>query len=244
MARRIGAIKPDTVLKYNAYWGPLTAQTPEQCRDRWIFALLSGQTGWRQNVESYLSVTSIPWETKAQLRTILEATRCGLYTAKTKGIWHVMELYRKGRADRILMHPAEAGWVEPREGDTPGKPRWVEWRDKLVSLIDFNGKDILPHVGHKIAAFAHELCFPMDCKVAAVDTHVASWYGVDVNKTSMTPTLYHALEKHWVATCDRHNYPPAMVRHILWDQIQGFEDTRYWAHVFEQAPVETGAVVG
>lgn len=224
MARKIGAIDADLVGRYADYWDTITPKTLEGRWQRWVYALLSGHTGWQQNSKSFSAVMSQPWETKAELKSILRKTRCGLYEAKAEGVWQMTMLYRSGEVgERILAHPDEAGWA---------KAGWPAWRDRLVSINTTKSKKVLPYAGPKIISFAHEMCWPRTCGVLAVDTHVAQWYGVEAAKLS--PTKYAEIENHWLKTCQRHDYPAPLVRHILWDQEQGFESTSYWSYVFEE----------
>jgi hypothetical protein len=233
VVRRVAQISQNQVDDYLGYWDPITPRTAIARQNRWIFAFLSIRSHWRTSVRAYNAVMAEQWSTYSGLYDTLVSAKSGLWTVKAEGIWNLMQLIRAGDGHRVMAHPAEVG--------RDNKP-WTAWRDLLLTLTFNGGEETrkLRSAQHKTISFAHEMCWPRQCRVVAVDTHVAKWYGIKVSKgKTLSSKNYLAIEQHFLRLCAEHGYPPAIVRHILWDQDQGEENTRYWAHVFENEP--TGA---
>ena len=88
-------------------------------------------------------------------------------------------------------------------------------------------------LGYAKTAFAIELCYPTECEVACLDTHMLQLYGHKVKGTP-SPSKYRMLEQHWVDKCKSRKIPPFMARNVYWDSVQRQKDTRYWSYVFEK----------
>lgn len=234
VARRIKAIDPETIASYSAYWQSIAPTSLLERWQRWVFALLAPVTGWQQNVAAYEAVMAMPWNSREELTEVLEGIAVGCHNGKAAGIWNITTLFNDPRLGPIYLgHPDEVGWQ---------RPGWQAWRDRIVELTADDGQRKLVYAGRKTVSFAHEMCWPLTCGVVAIDTHMATWYGLPRNK--LTPKTYTQIEDHWLECCQQVGYPSAMVRHILWDQGQGYDDNRYWAHVFETSSVETATPVG
>lgn len=202
----IGSVTQDEVDRYSQYWRTIRPITLEERFRRWLFSYCSVRATWKMNKNTYALLSTEPWQTKEELRALLERARIGMYEVRTEGIWQLGNI---ARYNPILL----MGHL----GD------WQEWRDHLVSQL-FG-------LGMAKVSFALEMCHPIDCRVVCFDTHILRMYGTSSDK--LTPKLYHEMEDHWLAVCDQHKYPSPMVRHILWDRIQKKPDTRYWSYVLE-----------
>lgn len=207
--RKISEIDPGEVTAYNQYWRSIQPTSLDERWQRWLFAALSIRAGWKSNREAYLSLRHGFWPTEDQLLQELLATKIGLAAMRTKAIWRLKKLLR---ADpRFFAKPQ------------PDKP-WTDWRE--ARLAEIYG------IGRAKVSFALEMCFPTECRVVCLDTHIQQLYGLSPN-SALSRGFYEEIESHWLEVCRAMSYPPAIVRHILWDRRQGKTDTRYWSDVFE-----------
>lgn len=208
--RTISEVSPSTVDRYVKYWEDIRPTTWHEKWKRWIFAFCSIRAGWKTNKNTYKALVNIPWTSPSELRELLEKCKIGIYDNRTKGIWDF--------TDDIL--------YDPKVLDIDPSQDWVVQRDKLVKR--FHG------IGLAKVAFALEMCYPTECKVVCLDTHCLRMFGID-GKKGVTDSMYKACEKQWIKACETLGYPSPIVRHILWDKLQGKKNTRYWSHVLEKA---------
>jgi len=223
VADRIKNLDPQVVARYLEYWESIAPQTLHERWQRWVFATMAINTGWEQNVRAYKLVMSMPWSSLSELEELLVAGGIGLHSAKAQAAWCITTLARDECGPRVLGSPAEVG-----RSHLP----WTGWRDRLEEITDNDNNKRMTWMGLKTISFAHEMCWPRECEVVAIDTHVARWYGI--GKGKLTATRYHEIEDHWLNACAKYGVPSAMARHVIWDQEHDKTDTRYWSHVFEE----------
>tara|TARA_Y100000034_G_C6878099_1_gene401903 strand:- start:1125 stop:1781 length:657 start_codon:yes stop_codon:yes gene_type:complete len=206
-------IDPGDVKEYSEYWKTITPE-PEQdpYMKRWLFAFLSIHTGWKKNKEAYMALKDHIWEwgCREDIEDALRECKTGLYTSRSKGLWGLRKAFKEAHKNKYSM-----GFEET----------WASYRDRHV--------DMLYGIGMAKVSFAFELCFPETARVVCLDTHLLQMYGYKPNST-VGKKAYHEMEKHWLGQCTKYNYPSPISRHIIWDQLQGKQDTRYWSHVFEE----------
>jgi len=172
---------------------------------------LSIRSSWQSNRSAYQQLSSAGWRSNNELADRLIATRIGLTTMRTNAIWRLTELLGS----------------TPAFFESPDVASWGDWRKTLLSR--------LIGIGRAKVSFALEMCFPAACRVICIDTHIQQLYGLAAGG-SLNERTYDQLESHWLRTCATMGYPPAIVRHILWDARQGQVNTRYWSDVFETSP--------
>ena len=205
---KIRTIPESTVNRYESYWFELRPRNDIDKLNRWLFAFVSIRAQWKANKEAYMLLANEIWETKNELNNILDKSRIGLVSMREKAIWEFREALKR---DKSI--------IQPQYEDN-----WQSWRNRLVK--QFYG------IGLAKVSFSMEMCYPLECGVVCLDTHMLRMYGVDPKK-GCSKQKYEEIERHWVDICMDMGYPSAMVRHILWDKIQNKRSTRYWSHVFE-----------
>jgi thermostable 8-oxoguanine DNA glycosylase len=208
--QKVAALTPGTVFRYSSYWSTIRPYTQAEMFKRWVFAALSIRASWQKNRAAYLEVVTRPWETKEELSKIIVDTKIGLINRRVETIWRLRE--KCAASPRYL----SADYT---------RDQWSGARDEFVSSVY--------GLGRAKVSFALEMCYPRECRVVCLDTHILQLY--ELNGNSVTEKNYRVAEKHWVQTCDKYNYPVPIVRHVLWDEKQGKDDTRYWSDVLEAA---------
>lgn len=225
VANRIRNLDQQVVDQRTSYLESIKPQTLREQYKRWIFSAMSINTCLRQNVDNYKTVMAMPWDSRSELHEVMIHAGVSLHNAKSTSVWAITQRYRDSENQQMFAHPAGAGWCQKEHA-------WDWFRDHMAALTTTADDSVkkMPWVGLKVVSFAHEMCWPYDCRVLAVDTHVAKWYGV---KGELTAKLYHKIEEHWLEACDRYGFPSAIVRSILWDLDHGVYGLRHWAHIFE-----------
>ena len=198
------------ITRYSEYWQAIKPVTDEEYFNRWVFAFFSVHTGWRANVRAYVNFTETkePLTEKDQLMQLIKVSGVGLYNTRTTGIWKFKEEF----------------WKDPKSWYKQETESWPEFRDRLM--------DRCHGLGYAKTSFALELCYPVECGVTCLDTHMLQMYGAKGN-SAPSPSRYKELEKHWISTCNKEKKPAFMVRNIYWDNVQKQADCDYWAHVFK-----------
>jgi hypothetical protein len=201
----------ETIERYLVYWNTLKPKNHQEYYLRWIFAFMSIHTSWKANVVGFLAVTSLPqnfnWQ---QLYWAIKRARCGLTKMRTVAIW---DFHRRFWHDPTFWYP--------RENES-----MPDCRDRLAKATY--------GIGLTKTSFVLEMAYPKDCSVVCLDTHILQLYDY-YRKDTPNAAIYRAMERHWIETCEKKGVPSPMVRHIYWDGVQGFEDTRYWSYVLEEA---------
>jgi len=225
VANRIRNLDQQVVDQRTSYLESLKPQTLKERYKRWIFSAMSINTCLRQNVDNYKTVMAMPWDSLNELQEVMAYAGVSLPSAKSVSVWAITQLYHGPEKQRIFAHPAQAGWCQKKHA-------WDWFRDRMaeVTTVEDDSVKKMPWVGLKVVSFAHEMCWPCNCRVLAIDVHVKRWYGV---KGELTDKLYHEIEEHWLEACDRYGFPPAIVRSILWDRDHSADSSRHWSHVFE-----------
>jgi len=206
--KKIRQIPQSTVDRYSSYWFELRPKNIVDKWRRWLFAFVSIRAQWKANKEAYSLLANEDWKTRNELSDLLHKSRIGLVPMREKAIWEFKNSIEKD--DHI---------IQPKFEDT-----WQSWRNRLVK--QFYG------IGLAKVSFAMEMCYPLECGVVCLDTHILQMYGIDPRK-GCGKQKYQEMENHWIDTCLDMGYPSAMARHILWDKIQKKRNTRYWSHVLE-----------
>jgi hypothetical protein len=205
----INDIPQSSIDYYTSYWESITPVTDTDYYNRWLFAFLSVHTSWRSNVRSYKQITSeceIP--DKLKLRDLIIYSKIGLVEMRTKGVWQFKENF----------------YQNPQQWRKQSNETWDQFRDRTMNMCH--------GIGYAKTAFAIELCYPNECEVTCLDTHMLKLYGY--SKTSApTSNKYKSLEKHWIDTCRHKKIPAFMARNAYWDMVQQRQNTRYWSYVFE-----------
>lgn len=203
------------VEEYNKYWNLLTPKNNEDIADRYIFSFLSVHTPWSANVSSFLLLkrNKHVLGNKEELIDLLKESRAGNYSTKARGIYEFNKRFQN-EPDFYKLH-----------GD----------------MSDANKRDIVMKdcygLGLAKTAFAMEMCFPLTAKCVCLDTHILQLYGYtepkERNKVSSNVKMYHAMEQHWLGTCNDLDVSPVIARAIWWDKKQQQNNSRYWSYVIE-----------
>lgn len=206
----IQALSQEDINRYSAYWSTITPKTHDDYFKRWLFAFLSVHTSWRANVKAYVKIDREDgMSEKDKLMKLIVASRAGLHTRRTEGMWKFKNDF----------------WANPEDWYRKDGENWAEFRKRLM--------DRCLGLGYAKTAFAIELCYPLDSEVACLDTHMLQLYGA-TSTPAPSASRYKELEKHWVDTCKKRGCPPPIARNIYWDNVQEEKDTRYWSYVFEK----------
>lgn len=195
---------------YKKYWKSITPRKRNDFAMRWVFAFLSIQTNWQNNVRAYeMLQADTSWrKSKQDLRSMLEISGVGLHNNRTNFIWDFWQTYKEDK-DIIFRRKKES---------------WTDFRARLVD--QFNG------IGTAKVSFALEMCFPMESPLICIDTHMARLYGY--NPSRLKDSEYLEAEKDWSFRAEQNNLAPGIARHIYWDSIQKFSSPRYWSYILER----------
>lgn len=135
----------------------------------------------------------------------------GIHQRRTRGIWDFSIKF----------------WENPEVWKKQKDEDWVTFRDRLaVQCIG---------LGPAKTAFALEMCYPQECGVVCLDTHMLQLYGFDA-KTLVgwnKGPRYKQVEQNWLGHCRENEVPSFVARNIFWDDKQNQKDSRYWSHVLE-----------
>lgn len=201
-------LSPVAVARYCRYWKDIVPLSHREYYLRWLFAFMSVRSRWQKNVAAYLGLAALPRDfTPECLGRVLREEATGLWENRSKGVW---KFHNDFWVDSSSWYPL------------PGESL-RDCRNRLARRT-FGIK-------HAKVSFALEMAFPFNQEVVCLDTHILRMYGIE---GSVPPSLYGAIEGHWCATCVSLSVPPVIARHVIWDQIQGETDTRYWSFVFEK----------
>src|SRR5262245_43076773 len=180
---------------------------------RWLFAVMSYQNTWRNNVKAFRYVDELGYPLhrfgrKGLARHVMDS-RSGLHERRTHTLYTV-----------------SCGLWESAGS-------WKPWPAEHVS--DFRTRLLSRNTGLVYAklSFVLEMLYPEAGMVVCVDRHMFELYGIE--KGGRTPATYALVEKHWVETCKDLRLPATIARHIWWDQLRDPVEwsTRYWSHVLE-----------
>ncbi len=200
------------VQEYKKYWKRLTPKTSRDYYLRFIFAFLSIQTTWLQNVRAFLQFWTLPKDfTQEELKEALVESGSGMHDVKSKFMYAFSNNFWK--------------WPEnyyPRSYES-----MTDCRNRLMINID--------GLGYAKTAFALELAYPETCDVACLDRHMLDLFKYDKNKNTPKPSEYLEMEEGWRALCAKHKIPCPIARHLVWDNKQEKRSTQYWSLAFEVA---------
>jgi len=194
---------------YCEYWRKITPDCERGKLNRWLFAFASVHTTWQANLRLYkLLAGTDEWFTNTDvLHTICKDSRAGLHHNRTK---YISSFVNSSGLYRLAVNK------------TGGCNELM--RNYFVSQI--------LGLGLAKTSFAFELLDPIGCQVVCLDTHMLQLYGLKPGAV-VTKKTYNFMEQHWVKCCNKNNIPPAIARHIFWDNKQKQPNTRYWSYVFE-----------
>lgn len=206
----IDAIPQATIDSYSDYWKTIIPVTDQEYYNRWLFAFLSVHCTWKANVKAYQQIIQPgAMDTQESLLHSITNASVGLIAMRTKGMWNFKESF----------------FSDPQSWRKHADETWPEFRNRAENKAY--------GIGLAKTAFAIELCYPLECKVTCLDTHMLQLYKQKAG--TPCPSRYISLEQHWVDKCVSRNIPPFMARNVYWDKIQQQPDTRYWSYVFENS---------
>ena len=210
----INSIPETTITTYTDYWKTITPTNNQDYFNRWRFAFLSVHTTWKSNVKAYIEFDKAAAHTdKQQVQQLITYTKVGLIKMRTEGMWKFQNDY----------------WADPQKWRKQPAENWDAFRDRTMNQCH--------GLGFAKSAFAIELCYPNECEITCLDTHMLQLYEYDSKRGTPGAAKYKEMEQHWVEVCRAKAIPPFMARNIYWDKVQAQTNTRYWSHVFEQPAI-------
>lgn len=187
------------------YWRINTPQTPQEIKNRWVFAFTSVHTTWESNVNQYRLLKNQPLNNISTLTYKLILSRGGMQNQKADGIFHFGITWRSN-PDKF------------KQSTTCLRGR----RDELAKqLIQINYAKV---------SFALEMCNPLTANVVCLDRHILDLYGHD-KELAPGKILYHGMEDYWLRLSRERDVPPYIARCIYWDRAQNQKDSHYWAKI-------------
>ena len=195
--------------RYVDYWGAMGAKRDHDFLSYGLFALLSVRMSMEKNIDAYKALCKFDWVDVEDISQRLESLRTGFH--KTRAV--AVDKYYQQFRDAV------------NELKKPDNMSWSDYRDKLTKIRG---------LGLAKSSFAVEIKYPLDCDVVCLDTHMLTFYTGAKNQPTPAPTIYKELERHWVRESRKRDIPPAIARHIYWDQTRNEQDhSRAWSHVLE-----------
>jgi thermostable 8-oxoguanine DNA glycosylase len=206
-------INLENVQPYKEYWESITPSSNEERFKRYLFAYCSVHTTFQGNIKGYLAIKDFDsWiDDKDSLRMKLAGSGCGLHNNRTEYIWDFTSKF----------------WSKPNDFYLTTKKGHVTKRDQIVEKVK--------GIGMAKVSFALEMIHPNDARVLCGDVHQLRLYGVEdlKYKTGAGLETYKKMERHWIISCAKKGVPSYIARCIYWDELQGYENTRYWSYVLE-----------
>ncbi len=195
--------------RYVYYWDQLSARTPAQLFQRFLFAYCSVHTTWEGNVKGYQAIKEYQaWLDQHEgLRTRLVRSGVGLHNNRARWIGDFAALF----------------WSDPGRFQRGVRESWPAYRDRLEASIT--------GLGQAKVSFALELAYPLEAEVVCLDVHMLRLYGR--KDQDLKVNVYERLEHDWVSRARAAGLPSYIVKQIHWDRLQGKPDSRYWSHVLE-----------
>ena len=205
-------VNHDRADEYLDYWNQIRPQTPREIFQAWLFAFMSVKTTWQLNVRGYEALKDLHWvnqRTSDFLLLRLKNSGAGFHNQRGKFIWEFSQKF----------------WANPQWYIKNNNESWRTYRNRLVA--DVKG------LSYAKTTFALELMYP-DAPICCLDRHIIRFMTGDTKLNgNINETTYTKLEARWVRAAKKNSVFPVMARHIYWDDLQGYEDTRYWSHVLE-----------
>jgi hypothetical protein len=214
--QHIESIEQKRVQSYEQYFDTLAPDPTDYTEifKRWMFAYASVHTSWKSNCALYERLRDLQWiNDRGELRNRIIDSRAGLHNNRTRFITDFTEYY--------WAHPAWFG----RQPDED----WFDYRNRIM------GRTL--GIGRAKAAFAIELIYFQQSKVACFDTHMLRLYSPDkatYKQEAVSTGFVNAAEQHWSETCHAHGVSPMTARWLYWDINMQQPDSRYWTYVLEQ----------
>lgn len=203
----------DKVSDYVGYWNSISPDNDEERFRRYLFAYCSVHTTFQGNIKGYLAIKDFnEWlDNKEMLRDKLARSGCGLHNNRTEYIWDFKDKF----------------WSNPKDFYFTSKKGHVKKRDQIVSNVK--------GIGLAKVSFALEMIHPNEARVLCGDVHQLRLYGMEdlKYKTGAGLKAYKDMERHWIISCAKKGIPSYITRCIYWDELQGFDNTRYWSYVLE-----------
>lgn len=196
---------------YQVYWNSIKPKDNSESFKRWLFALCSIRTTWKQNVRGYQALSKdLSWMLDpAVLQKTVENTKIGLTKVRVKALWGISRHY-----------------INDQDIFIKNNESWPTYRDRLATR--------LYGIGKAKTAFAIEMLYPLEAEVSCLDIHMLkalSW-----NKTSQPSNKdYDLLEQDWISRCKAVNVPSPIARHMYWDTLHKQKDSRYWSFCLESS---------
>jgi thermostable 8-oxoguanine DNA glycosylase len=213
-ANFIKSIDSQKIQAYKEYWDSITPESDAEIFRRYLFAYCSVHTTFQGNIKGYQAIKEFEeWSTdKEALRDKLRGAHCGLYNIRTDYIWDFSTKF----------------WDKPSDFYFTSKKNHVTKRDSIVSKV--NG------LGFAKVSFALEMIHPNEARVLCGDIHQLRLYGMDGLKNYQSGSglkMYKDMERHWIIASAKKKIPSYIARCIFWDELQGYDNTRYWSFVLE-----------
>ena len=187
------------------YWRMKAPQTPQDIKNRWVFAYTSVHTTWESNVAQYNLLKDQSLSNLSALTYKLTLSRGGMQNQKAYGIYH-FDINWKQRAEMFL-----------------------NTASCLRGHRDYLAKELI-QINYAKVSFALEMCNPLTANVVCLDRHILDLYGHDKEKAP-GKLLYHRMENYWLHLSRERDVPPYIARCIYWDRAQNQSDSHYWAKV-------------
>lgn len=187
------------------YWAKKAPQSPNEIKNRWIFAYTSVHTTWEKNVTQYSLLKDQPLSNYAVINYKLILSRGGMQNMKADGIFHFGINWQQNQ-DMFTMSP-----------------------ECLRGLRDDLAKQLI-QINYAKVSFALEMCNPLTANVVCLDRHILDLYGHDKEKAP-GKLLYHRMENYWLHLSKERDVPPYIARCIYWDRAQNQSNSHYWAKI-------------
>lgn len=220
IARRLDALDDKWILKTIAYWVHITPLlTTLDIFHRWLFALLSVHTSWQQNVKAFLAIKELGIHASAEdIYSALCQTGAGMQNDRIINI----TAFR----DKFLANPS----FYMRWDDEP----WLDCRKRLMD--DIRG------LAYAKTSFALEMLYPVEYMGSCLDTWMLKLFN---QSPDIKPAWYLYLEQYWLEQCIDRGFPPAMVRHVYYNDMQYANhafSTDYWSRGLIPACVDAETI--
>jgi thermostable 8-oxoguanine DNA glycosylase len=205
----LDSIDENRIKSYQNYWDSLRPKTEADFIRVWLFAFMSIHTTWESNVRGYEALKDLKWmNNKKLLREKLVECKAGLYNMRTDRLWKFRNQWME-----------DSSQFYKKTDET-----WQDYRDRLT--------DNVYGIGLAKTSFVIEMAYP-NADICCLDVHILRYLGKEQENGALNKKTYRIRENYWIDQCRQRGYAPAMVRHYYWDDMKGYNDTRYWSYVLE-----------
>jgi thermostable 8-oxoguanine DNA glycosylase len=206
-------ITPEVHEWYLTHFTSVNKDNPEDYFRLFLFAYLSVQMSWQNNVKLYDRLKDLSWlENYLELRTVFVEEKVGMHNKRP--------VFIQDFAEKFFQDPSS---FHKRDEET-----WQDFRKRLDKRIR--------GLSTAKISFTMEMAEPTT-EIVCFDRHMLHRI-FEVKKTEhgvqCSDKDYKRFERMWLRECRKRNMLPAIARLAYWDTLQGYDNSLYWSQALNR----------